>query len=91
MIIACCPNILKFYIEKIQFKPEWIEPLIDFIRNKYEFVSVDPVSKSFRDEDEKKFYEAAKAGKINYILTIRIINAQSSSVLLRMISFLRVC
>lgn len=55
--------------KKFQFKKEWIDALIDFIRYEGEYVSADPVSKSFKDIDDKKFYEVAKTGKVNYIIT----------------------
>ncbi len=67
-------RILSEYIEvlnrkKFNFKQEWIQPLIDFIRNEGEFIIATPISKSFTDDDDKKFYEVAKSSDANYIIT----------------------
>ncbi len=67
-------RILSEYIEvlnrkKFNFKQEWIEPLIDFIRNEGEFIIATPIFKSFKDDDDKKFYEVAKSADANYIIT----------------------
>lgn len=57
------------YRKKFKFKPEWIEPVIDFIRTEGELIIADPVSASFRDIDDKKFYEVAKTAEAEYIIT----------------------
>ncbi|MFH0974586.1 MAG: putative toxin-antitoxin system toxin component, PIN family [Spirochaetota bacterium] len=67
-------RILSEYFEvlnrkKFNFKSEWIEPLIDFIRNEGEFIIANPVFKSFKDKDDIKFYEVAKSGNAKYIIT----------------------
>jgi uncharacterized protein len=67
-------RILSEYIEvlnrkKFNFKQEWIEPLIEFIRNEAEFIIASPIFKSFKDDDDKKFYEVAKSADANYIIT----------------------
>jgi uncharacterized protein len=55
--------------KKFGFKPAWIKPIIDFIQNEGEFIAANPISKIFNDEDDKKFYEVAKTGEADFILT----------------------
>ncbi len=67
-------RIISEYIEvlhrkKFGFKQEWIEALIDFIQNEGEFIVADPLSRFFNDKDDKKFYEVAKTGEAEYIVT----------------------
>jgi uncharacterized protein len=57
------------YRKKFQFRPEWIEPLIDYIRNESEFIIANPVSKPFKDEDDKKFYEVLKTANAVCLIT----------------------
>lgn len=67
-------RILSEYIKvlhskKFKFKPEWVEPLIDFIRSESEFIIAYPVANFFKDEDDKKFYEIAKTANAKYLIT----------------------
>lgn len=62
------------YRKKFGFKAKWIEPLIDFIRNEGEFIIADPIAGSFKDPDDKKFYEVAKAAEVEYIITGNIVH-----------------
>jgi len=54
---------------KFQFKPEWINPILDFIKMESEFVLPEPVSIDFPDPDDKMFWEVAKSGNALYIVT----------------------
>jgi putative PIN family toxin of toxin-antitoxin system len=48
--------------EKFGFRREWIDPLIDFIRQDGEFVTADPTSVPFNDPGDRKFLEVHISG-----------------------------
>lgn len=54
---------------KFKFKPEWINPLLDFIRMESESVISEPVFMDFADPDDKMFWEVAKSGNALYIVS----------------------
>ncbi|MDX9800288.1 MAG: putative toxin-antitoxin system toxin component, PIN family [Spirochaetia bacterium] len=67
-------RILKEYSEvlrrkKFGFEEEWVNTFIDFIKNEGEFVVAEPLKIIFEDEDDKKFFEVAKSGKVFYLVT----------------------
>ena len=66
-IIEEYSNVLRR--KKFMFKNEWIEPLLDYIKNTGEYVAADPITNKFQDEEDKKFYEVAISGKAKYIIT----------------------
>ena len=55
--------------EKFDFKDEWINPLLDFLRSEGEYISAEPSSVLFSDEEDKKFYEVATSGSADYLIT----------------------
>lgn len=55
--------------KKFGFKKSLIAPLLDFLRSDGEYVGAEPTSRKFADEDDKKFYEVAKTGNANCIVT----------------------
>ena len=60
-------RILGEYLEvlsrgKFEFRREWIDPLIDFIRQDGEFVTAEPTSVPFNDPGDRKFYEVLISG-----------------------------
>jgi putative PIN family toxin of toxin-antitoxin system len=67
-------RILKEYIEvlnrkKFNFKKEWINPIIDFIKMECELVPSEPIKIDFKDIDDQKFYETALSGNADYLIT----------------------
>ena len=54
---------------KFNFKDEWINPLLDFIRMEGEFILPEPCSIELLDSDDIVFYEIAKSGKATYLVT----------------------
>ncbi|MBN2656297.1 MAG: putative toxin-antitoxin system toxin component, PIN family [Spirochaetales bacterium] len=54
---------------KFGFKPEWINPLLDFIKMESELVIPEPINISFPDPDDIMFWEVAKTGKALYIVS----------------------
>jgi putative PIN family toxin of toxin-antitoxin system len=74
IIVLYDNRILEEYSEVLQrkkfnFKKDWIEPFMDYIKNEGEYITADPVNDKFQDEDDKMFYEVAKTGKAEYIVT----------------------
>lgn len=55
--------------KKFQFKKSWIDPLLDYIRNEGEYIAAEPIEAIFVDEDDKVFYEVAKSGNAEYLVT----------------------
>ncbi len=55
--------------EKFGFEKEWVNVIIDFIKNEGEFIAAEPLSSKFEDEADKKFYEVAKSGNAKYLIT----------------------
>jgi len=67
-------RILQEYIEvlrrdKFGFKAEWIDALIEYIRDEGEYISAEPTTEAFPDEDDKAFYEVAVSGGAQYVIT----------------------
>ncbi len=67
-------RILKEYNEvlhrkKFHFKRSWITPLLDYIRKEGEFITAEPLQHTFIDENDEMFYEVAKTGNAEYIIT----------------------
>ena len=55
--------------KKFNFEHRWVKVLINFIQKQGEFIVAVPVPESFKDNDDKKFYEVAKTAKADYIVT----------------------
>ncbi len=67
-------RILKEYAEvlsrrKFPFKESLIFQLLDYIRQEGEFITAEPIENPFSSEDDKIFYEVAKTGNAEYIIT----------------------
>lgn len=74
MLLLYDNRILGEYLEilsrkKFGFHREWIDPLIDFIRQDGEFVTADPVRYHFSDLEDKKFYEILISGNGDYLVS----------------------
>ena len=54
---------------KFKFKIEWINPLLDFIKMESDFILAEPFEIDFSDPDDLVFYEVAKSGEANYLIT----------------------
>jgi uncharacterized protein len=74
-LTACYDNrILGEYREvlsrpKFRFKKSLIPQLLDYIRQEGEFIAVEPLRITSISEDDRMFYEVAKAGKAAYLVT----------------------
>ena len=55
--------------DKFGFRDEWINPLLDFLRSEGDYISVNPSDAIFTDKDDKKFYEVAKSGDADFLIT----------------------
>ena len=55
--------------DKFGFSLDLIYPVIDFIKNEGVYVTAEPVSLTFKDEYDKKFYEVLKSGEGDYLIT----------------------
>lgn len=55
--------------DKFGFNDEYIEALIEFIKQDGIFILADPIEDKFDDEDDKKFLEVAKSGDSKYLIT----------------------
>ncbi len=67
-------RILKEYGEvlsrkKFPFKESLILHLLEYIGHEGQFIAAEPIDTPFSDEDDKVFYEVAKAGNAEYIIT----------------------
>ena len=67
-------RILQEYIEvphreKFDFRPEFVDSLIEYVRDDGEYVSAEPTAVAFTDEDDKAFYEVADSGDAQYLIT----------------------
>jgi uncharacterized protein len=67
-------RVLQEYIEvlgrdKFGFKAESADALIEYIREEGEYVSAEPTSETFVDEDDRAFYEVAVSGGAQYLIT----------------------
>lgn len=54
---------------KFQFKPESINPVLDFFKMESETVIPEPITIDFPDPDDKIFWEVAKSGNALYIVS----------------------
>jgi putative PIN family toxin of toxin-antitoxin system len=73
LIVLYDNRILKEYGEvlrrkKFPFKKSSVLHLLDFIRHEGQFVVAEPINIPI-SEDDKAFYEVAKAGKAEYLIT----------------------
>lgn len=67
-------RILQEYMEvlhrdKFGFGAESIDSLMRFVQDEGEYVSADPTSIEFSDEDDRMFYEVLVTGEANYLIT----------------------
>ena len=67
-------RILKEYEEvlsrkKFGFNKNVLAPILDHIRNEGEYVTAEPMSVKFVDEDDKMFYEVTRTAKAKCIVT----------------------
>ena len=51
------------------FSPEWIRPLMDYIKMEGEFVLAEPLGGEMKDASDRKFLEVALSGKADYLIT----------------------
>ena len=51
------------------FPPEWIRPLMDYIKMEGEFVLAEPLEDKMKDASDRKFLEVAVSGKADYLIT----------------------
>ena len=67
-------RILQEYIEvlhrkKFGFNPESIEALIDYLQDEGEYISAEPTSMKFKDDDDRSFYEVMITGEADYLIS----------------------
>lgn len=79
IIVLYDTRIIKEYVDvlkrrKFGFTKESIDPLLDFIKHEGCFVAAEPLTLSFKDEDDKMFLEVAKTGGAEYLITGNIIH-----------------
>jgi len=55
--------------EKFGFNNEYIEALLEYIKQDGTFILADPIDEKFIDEDDKNFLEVAKSGEAKYLIT----------------------
>jgi putative PIN family toxin of toxin-antitoxin system len=55
--------------KKFGFEKEMIDPLLDYIKNVGIFIVAEPIKIAFPDDDDRKFYEIAKGGKAECLIT----------------------
>src|SRR5271157_6413874 len=54
---------------KFHFKKNLIVELLDYVRHEGEFVAAEPLRAPSVSEDDKMFYEVARAGKAQFLVT----------------------
>ena len=54
---------------KFHFKKSLILQLLDYVRHEGEFIAAEPLRVPSVSEDDKMFYEVAKAGKAQFLVT----------------------
>jgi putative PIN family toxin of toxin-antitoxin system len=54
---------------KFHFKKNLILQLLDYVKHEGEFIAADPLRVPSVSEDDKMFYEVAKAGKAQFLVT----------------------
>lgn len=67
-------RILQEYIavlnrDKFGFTAEMINPLLDYIKHEAQFVTADPITTPFNDENDKMFLEVAESASVDYLIT----------------------
>jgi putative PIN family toxin of toxin-antitoxin system len=67
-------RIIQEYMEvlhraKFGFNSDWIEALIDFLKNEGEYISAEPTKQRFRDDCDRAFYEVMDTGEADYLIT----------------------
>ena len=67
-------RILREYIEvlnrkKFGFNRGALDPILDYIKNEGEYVTAEPTSKRFVDNDDTMFYEVAKTASARCLVT----------------------
>ena len=67
-------RILREYIEvlnrkKFGFNRSALDPILDYIKNEGEYVTAEPTSKRFVDNDDTMFYEVAKTAGARCLVT----------------------
>ncbi len=55
--------------QKFHFKKNLILQLLDYVRHEGEFIAVEPLRVPSVREDDKMFYEVAKSGKAQFLVT----------------------
>jgi putative PIN family toxin of toxin-antitoxin system len=55
--------------QKFHFEKSLIHQLLDYIRHEGEFIAVEPLRAPLASEDDKMFYEVAKSGKAEFLVT----------------------
>jgi uncharacterized protein len=55
--------------QKFHFKKSLIFQLLDYIRQEGEFIAAEPLRIASISEDDRMFYEVAKTGKAEYLVT----------------------
>lgn len=55
--------------QKFHFKKNLILQLLDYVRHEGEFIAVEPLRAPSVSEDDKMFYEVAKTGKAQFLVT----------------------
>ena len=55
--------------QKFHFELSLILHLLDYIRHEGEFIAIEPLRVPTVNEDDKMFYEVAKTGKAEYLVT----------------------
>ena len=51
------------------FDPDWIEALVDYLKDAGEYISAMPTNLPFRDKYDRVFYEVMATGKADYLIT----------------------
>jgi putative PIN family toxin of toxin-antitoxin system len=55
--------------DRFGFNYEYIDALIEFIKQDGIFILAEPIADRFKDENDKKFLEVARSGDAKYLIT----------------------
>lgn len=55
--------------KKFGFKQEWVEPIIEFVKQEGKFITAEPTNVKTIDKDDLKFMEVAITGEADYLIT----------------------
>jgi putative PIN family toxin of toxin-antitoxin system len=74
LIVLYDSRILKEYEEvlarkKFGFNKGVISTIMDYIKNEGEYITAEPTTRSFRDKDDRMFYEVANTAKARCLVT----------------------